>query len=103
MSMIVGVCTIELRMREVRSLKGKRQIMNSITKRVKNNFNVSIAEVDYQDKWQRASLGVSCVAESISQCRKVMQEVERQIERASADGGEIVDRHTEIVAMEDLL
>jgi uncharacterized protein YlxP (DUF503 family) len=54
--MIVGVCTIELRLRETRSLKDKRQVLKSIITRVKNNFNVAIAEVDYQDKWQRALL-----------------------------------------------
>src|SRR5213596_944550 len=57
--MIVGVCTIELRLRETRSLKEKRQVLKSIITRVKNNFNVAIAEVDYQDKWQRAVLGVA--------------------------------------------
>ena len=57
--MIVGVCTIELRLREARSLKEKRQVLKSIITRVKNNFNVAIAEVDYQDKWQRAVLGCS--------------------------------------------
>ena len=57
--MIVGVCTIELRLREARSLKEKRQVLKSVITRVKNNFNVAIAEVDYQDKWQRAVLGCS--------------------------------------------
>ena len=47
--MIVGVCTIELRLREAHSLKEKRQVLKSIITRVKNNFNVAIAEVDYQD------------------------------------------------------
>ena len=53
---------------------------------------MAIAEVDYQDKWQRAALGVSCVAESIGHCQKVLQEVEKAIGRAAIDGAEIIDR-----------
>lgn len=101
--MFIGIARYELFIAASGSLKDKRRVLRAVTMSVQKRFKVAIAEVDYQDKWQRASLGVSCVAESTSQCRKVMQEVERQIERASADGGEIVDRHTEIVAMEDLL
>ena len=62
MSMIVGVCTIELRLHDAHSLKSKRQVLKSITSRVKNKFNVAIAEVDDQDVWQRAVLGVAVVS-----------------------------------------
>ena len=73
--MIVGVCTIELRLHETRSFKGKRQILKSITSRVKNNFNVAIAEVDFQDKWQRALLGVAVVSTAQDHANGILSKV----------------------------
>jgi len=60
--MNVGVCRIELRLPENHSLKGKRQVIQSIITRVKNKFNVSIAEVDNQNLWQLATLGIACIS-----------------------------------------
>ncbi|NWF77011.1 MAG: DUF503 domain-containing protein [Chloroflexi bacterium] len=60
--MHVGVCRIELRLPENHSLKGKRQVIKSIIARLQNKFNVSVAEVDHQDLWQLATLGVACVS-----------------------------------------
>ncbi len=60
--MHVSVCEIELRLPENHSLKGKRQVIVSIITRLQNKFNVSIAEVDSQDLWQLATLGVACVS-----------------------------------------
>ena len=60
--MIVGVCTIELHIPEPNSLKAKRKVIKSIISRVKNKFNVSIAEVGYHDKWQRSVLGIAVVS-----------------------------------------
>ncbi len=57
--MVVGICTIELHLPENQSLKGKRQIVNSLKGRLKNRFNISIAEIDHLDVWQRATLGVA--------------------------------------------
>jgi uncharacterized protein YlxP (DUF503 family) len=65
-------------------------------------MKVAIAEVAHQDLWQRSALGVACVAESTSHCRKLLQEIEKTIARSAVDGAEIVDRTIEIVAMEDL-
>jgi uncharacterized protein YlxP (DUF503 family) len=78
--MIVGVCTIELRMREARSLKAKRQVLKSIVTRVKNNFNVAIAEVDYQDKWQHAVLGVAVVSTAQDHANSILSKVVNFIE-----------------------
>ena len=60
--MHVSVCQIELRLPENQSLKGKRQVIKSITTRIQNRFNVSVAEVDNQNLWQLATLGVACVS-----------------------------------------
>jgi len=58
----VGVLKVEMHIGESLSLKDKRRVVKRLKDRVKNNFNVSIAEVDNLDKWQLATLGVSCVS-----------------------------------------
>jgi uncharacterized protein YlxP (DUF503 family) len=73
--MNVGVCRIKLRLPENLSLKGKRRVLKSITTRVKNRFNVSIAEVDSNDLWQLATLGISCVSNSGRQTDEVLSKV----------------------------
>ena len=60
--MHVGVCRIELRLPENQSLKGKRRVIKSIITRLQNKYNVSVAEVDNQDLWQLATLGIACVS-----------------------------------------
>jgi len=78
--MHVGVCTIELRLPGNSSLKGKRSVVKSITTRVTRQFNVSIAEVDAQDKWQQAILGVSCVSSSADYAHGQLERVVGWIE-----------------------
>jgi uncharacterized protein YlxP (DUF503 family) len=60
--MHVSVCQIELRLPENHSLKGKRHVIKSIITRLQNKFNISVAEVDNQDLWQLATLGIACVS-----------------------------------------
>jgi uncharacterized protein YlxP (DUF503 family) len=100
--MFIGIGRFELFIPAARSLKDKRQVLRSITSTVQHRFNVSIAEVDHQNLWQRAAIGVSCVAESMGHCRKVLQEVEKAVGRAAIDGAEIVDRQLQVVGLEDL-
>jgi uncharacterized protein YlxP (DUF503 family) len=59
--MVVGVLRLELLLPENHSLKGKRSVLRAIKSRVQNKFNVSIAECEDHDLWQRATLGVSQV------------------------------------------
>lgn len=59
--MVVGSMIIELRLHDNRSLKGKRKIVRSMVDKVKHKFNVAIAEVGSNDKWQKIELGVSAV------------------------------------------
>ena len=100
--MFIGVGRYELFIPASGSLKDKRHVIRSVTQTIQKRFNVAIAEVDYQDKRQRSALGVSCVAESIGHCRKVLQEVEKAIGRAAIDGAEITDRTVEFVTLEDI-
>ena len=101
--MFIGVGRFELFIPASSSLKDKRQVLRSVTSVVRHKFNVSIAEVDRQELWQRSAVGVGCIAESMSHCRSVLQEVEKAIARTSLDQAEIIDRSIEFVAMEDLL
>ena len=55
--MVVGIGTISFRLHDCRSLKGKRKILKSIIARTRNHFNVSMAEVGYQEIHQRAVVG----------------------------------------------
>jgi uncharacterized protein YlxP (DUF503 family) len=60
--MIVGLCTVELFLPESQSLKDKRQVLLSLKDRLREKFNLSVAEIDGQDLWQKAVLGLACVA-----------------------------------------
>jgi len=73
--MNVGVCKITLRLPENLSLKGKRQVVKSITSRVGNQFNVSVAEVDDHDLWQLATLGVCYLSNNKRHVNEVLSKV----------------------------
>ena len=62
MSVIVGLCTIELFIADSQSLKDKRQVLLSLKDRLRQKFNLSVAEVEAQDLWQKAVLAFACVA-----------------------------------------
>ncbi len=73
--MNVGVCKINLRLPENLSLKGKRQILKPITTRIRNKFNVSVAEVDNHDRWQLATIGICCVSNDNRFTNEVLSKV----------------------------
>lgn len=73
--MNVGVCKVRFRLPENHSLKGKRQVVKSITSRIQNRFNVSVAEVDEHDLWQVATIGISCVSNSKKHANEVLSKV----------------------------
>ena len=58
----MGLCTIELFIGDSQSLKDKRQVLLSLKDRLRQKFNLSVAEVDEQNLWQKAVLGLACVA-----------------------------------------
>jgi hypothetical protein len=73
--MNVGVCRVSLRLPENLSLKGKRQVLKSITARIRNKFNVSVAEIDDHDLWQLASIGICYVSNSNRHTNEVLSKV----------------------------
>ena len=73
--MVVGVSRIELHLSNGSSLKGKRQILKSLKDRIQHRFNVSIAEIEDQDLWQKAVLAVACVGNEQFHVRQIMDQV----------------------------
>jgi uncharacterized protein YlxP (DUF503 family) len=94
--MAVGLCRIWLRLPENHSLKGKRQVLRSLVARLHNKFNVAVAEVDDQDRWQMMSLGVSCVTNSDRHAHEVLAAVVAFIQAERLDA-ELVDYRVEVV------
>lgn len=70
--MIIGVCWVDLRVLGAQSLKDRRRIIKSIKDRLKNAYNVSIAEVGSLDTWQRAELGFACVGNDQTRIQRVL-------------------------------
>ena len=77
--MVIGILNIELFIPESNSLKTKRYAIKSIKDRLRNRFNISVAEIGYTDKWQRASLGVATVSNETKQVESVFGKVMNQI------------------------
>jgi uncharacterized protein YlxP (DUF503 family) len=94
--MNVGVCRITLRLPENASLKGKRQVIKSVTTRVRNRYNVAIAEIDDQDRWQIASLGVSCVSNSSRHASDILAKVVGFV-RSSRLDAEVLESEVELI------
>jgi len=91
----VAVGTVELHLPEVHSLKEKRHILKGIKEKVKSRFNVSIAEVDHQDTWQRAALAVACVSDDSRHANEVISKTVDFIE--SLAEGRVIDVSVEIL------
>ncbi len=96
--MNIGVCKITLRLPENLSLKGKRQVVKSITSRVKNQFNVSVAEVDDHDLWQIATIGVCCVSNSKQHANQVLSKVVNFMANSRFEA-ELLDYEIEILSV----
>ena len=73
--MFIGVCTIEMHIPESSSLKTKRHSLKSLKDRIRSKFNVSVAEVDYNDLWQKASLAVAAVSNDKSYLNQTLDHV----------------------------
>jgi uncharacterized protein YlxP (DUF503 family) len=93
--MNVGVCRIELRLPENESLKGKRQVIKSIIARLQNKYNVSVAEIDNQELWQIATLGIACVSNHRRHADETLSSVVRFVVQ-SYPNLEIVNSEMEI-------
>lgn len=84
----IGVLTLELSLPDAHSLKDKRQTVKSLKDRLRGRFNVAVAEIGYQDLWQRSLISAVTVSSDHGQAELVLQSVER--DAASVLGGVLV-------------
>lgn len=93
--LITGICQLELRIYEANSLKSKRQVIRSIIEKLKSRFNISIAEVGFNDIWKSSLIGFACVTNSTAHANEIISKVIRFIEGDSRV--EIIDYKIEFI------
>jgi len=96
--MNVGVCRISLRLPENQSLKDKRRVLKPITTRISNKFNVSVAEVGQNGRWQMATVGICCISNNPRYTNEVLSKVVDFIHNGRFDV-EILDYEIEILSV----
>jgi uncharacterized protein YlxP (DUF503 family) len=74
--MMIGLLEIDLYSEQFHSLKEKRRLLSSLKERLKNKFNIAVAESDYQDLWQKAQLSIVTLGPG----RAFLESTFRQIE-----------------------
>lgn len=82
--MIIGTCTLDLFLPNSVSLKTKRQHLNSLKTKIRNKFNVSVAEVEHNELWQRAVLGIAVVSNDTQYAHRVLSKVVDLVESNGA-------------------
>jgi len=91
----VAVGTVELHLPEVGSLKGKRHALKGLKQKLRQRFEISVAEVDHQDSWQRATLALACVSGDSRHANEVISKAMDFIEDNVE--GYVTDVHVEIL------
>ncbi|PYY10999.1 MAG: DUF503 domain-containing protein [Acidobacteria bacterium] len=95
--MPIAVLTLELRIEGAQSLKDKRQVLRSLKDKLRTSFNVSVAELEETNLWQRATIGVVSISSSRDYLSGLMQQVERAASRIANDNGaELTDSFVEM-------
>ena len=87
--MFVGIVRIELHLPAASSLKDKRSVVRALKERIRQRVQAAVAEVDHQDLWQRAALGVSVVSGERRQVDSMLQKVRSLVE--STHAAELLD------------
>ena len=93
--MVIGLLMLELHFPGARSLKDKRHVLRGLQARIRKQFNVSVAEVEFHDLWQRARLAVVTVNTDRVHLESTLQSVAG--EAASARDAELVDQQVEVL------
>lgn len=99
MPMILAIGRLSVHIPESHSLKEKRRVVKSLTERVRARFNVSIAEVDDQQLWQVATIGVVVLSSSGQHCDELLQRVIAFVEQ-NLQAGYLGDVSTEIMHLD---
>lgn len=96
MPTVIGVCTLELNIPTAASLKDKRQIVKSVIARLRNEFNIAVAEVDRLDSWQTAVIAAVTVSGDREYAHGLMTRVALWVERHRLDC-DLVDYDIELL------
>lgn len=96
MTMTIGVARVTLLLDDSFSLKDKRQVVRSITARVRNQFNAGIAEVEDLDDMRMATLGITCISNSAPHVDEMLSNIIHFIER-NVEMGTLGDIETELI------
>ncbi len=96
--MVVGAALVEIHIHDTQSLKAKRGVVRSIVQRIRNRFNVSVAEVGGQDTWQRAVLGVASIGRDAVEMRSLLEHIVDFVEKLHL--AEVTNSDIEIVPFE---
>jgi uncharacterized protein YlxP (DUF503 family) len=93
---MIAFLTLELSIEAAHSLKDKRQVVRSVKDQLRAHFNVSVAELDASNIWNRATIGVVSISDSRDYLDGLMKNVERRAVRVANNGGaEITDSFIE--------
>jgi uncharacterized protein len=79
--MPIGLLTLEIHIPDARSLKDKRQVLRSLKDKLRAHFNVAVAELDHQDLWQRAKVGVVTISNDGKHLEESLQAIAEESER----------------------
>jgi uncharacterized protein YlxP (DUF503 family) len=97
--MAVAKLTVELSIPHAQSIKDRRQVVRSLKDKLRHGFNVSVAELDDANLWNRATLGVVAISGSSAYLTGQMREVDDALHRlCNGLGAEIVDSWVEMLA-----
>jgi uncharacterized protein YlxP (DUF503 family) len=96
--MPVAQLTLEIRIEHAQSLKDRRQVVRSLKDRLKQGFNISVAELDEAVTWQSATIGLVAISASRSYLQGLIEEVERAARRMTHElGAELADSFWEYI------
>lgn len=73
--MPIGLLTLEIHIPDAQSLKDKRQVIRSLKDRLRAHFNVAVAEMDFQDVWQRSVVGVVTISNDAHHLEQSLQAI----------------------------
>lgn len=93
--MTVGILKLILFIQESNSLKAKRMILHSLKARLRNNFNIAIAQIDDEDKWQKTTLAVVSVEKDRKNTNHTLSSVVNFIERFNSIN--LIDYEMELI------
>jgi len=93
--MPVGLLTLDLHIADAQSLKDKRQVLRSLKDKLRQKFNVAVAELDHQDVWQRSVVGVVTLSTEEKHVREVLQKALEEADEIL--GSMLINQAVEIV------